>query len=421
MRLWARWAAACVIVLCGCRAAATPPVDARSAEGAATASNRLGFDLYDRLRDEAGGAPDNLIFSPASAEVALAMASAGARGETLDEMAGVLYADRLGEAHASFGNLLRSLNGRDGQDGLTIHLADRLWGQTGLVFRPEFLSIMSDQHSAPLALVDYVRASEAARIAINTWAAEETHDRIHDLPAPGSVSSDMRLVLANAVYFKGAWRFPFETFATADEDFKTASAKTKVRMMRQLGWFDYADVGGAHVIELPYRGGFTMVVVLPDGVEGLASVERRVNGEYEAWIAKMKKREVDLKLPQWKTTSTFELADALEHLGMKRAFGGADFSGMSASPLAIAKVIQKAFVESNERGTEAAAVTAVGFQEEDSDGERTCVRDPRSGIEHDSPPPPPPAVFHADHPFLYFIRDPSTGVVLFIGRETAPR
>jgi serpin B len=419
-----RWAAACVIVLCGRRPAATPPVDARSAEGAATASNRLGFDLCDQLRDEPGGDPDNLIFSPASAEVALAMASAGARGEaldeTLDEMARVLHADRLGEAHASFGNLLRSLNGRDGQDGLTIHLADRLCGQTGLVFRPEFLSIMSDQYSAPLALVDYVRASEAARIAINTWAAEETHDRIQDLLAPGSVSSDTRLVLANAVYFKGAWRFPFETSATADEDFKTASAKTKVRMMRQLGWFDYADVGGARVIELPYRGGFTMVVVLPDDVEGLASVERRVNGEYEAWIAKMKKREVDLKLPQWKTTSTFEVADALEHLGMKRAFGGADFSGMSASPLAIARVVQKVFVESNERGTEA-AVTAVGFQEEDSDGERTCVRDPRSGIEHDSPPPPPPAVFHADHPFLYFIRDPSTGVVLFIGRETAPR
>jgi serpin B len=400
------WACVCALVLASCRPVGSPvgsPVDVASATGAATASNRFGFDLYDELRK----APGNLIFSPASAEVALAMASAGARGETLDDMARVLRVVHLGDAHTSFGNLLDSLNGRDGDSGVTIHLANRLWGQAGTAFRPEFLTVMKDRYRAPLGEVDFARAPAAAGAAINAWAALETHDRIRDIFPPEGPDPATRLVLANAVYFKGAWKLPFDTSATADEDFAAPSAKVKVRMMHQHSWLSYAQVGGAQVVEMPYLGGFTMVVVLPDDPDGLQSIEGRVGGECDAWIAKLHQHEVDLKLPQWKTTSTFDLIPPLTALGMGRAFGrNANFSGMSDAALEIDQVLQKAFVESNEKGTEAAAVTVVMVDEETSG---------------QWPPPIPPAVFHADHPFLYVIRDPATGVVLFIGRELDPR
>ncbi len=400
MNACVRWVCVCGLLVASCRPASSP-VAVANAAGAATATNRFGFNLYDELRNT----PGNLIFSPASAEVALAMASAGARGGTLDEMANALRVVHLDDAHASFGSLLDSLNGRDGDSGVTIHLANRLWGQAGTAFRPAFLAVMSDRYHAPLGEVDFERAPAAAGAAINAWAAHETHDRITDIIEPDGLPTDTRLVLANAVYFKGAWKLPFETSATADEDFATPSAKVKVRMMHQHSWLSHAQVRGAQLVEMPYLGGFTMVVVLPDDAGGLAAIEGRVGDEYDGWIAKLHEREVDLKLPQWKTTSSFDLVPPLEALGMKRAFtDDANFSGMSDLTLKIDQVRQKAFVESNEKGTEAAAVTVVGAVE----------------VSEEEPPPPPPAVFHADHPFLYVIRDPTTGVVLFVGREIDP-
>jgi serpin B len=401
MNPFVRWACVCGLLLASCRPASSP-VAVANAAGAATATNGFGFDLYDELRK----APGNLIFSPASAEVALAMASAGARGETLDEMARVLRVVHLDDAHASFGDLLDSLNRRDGDDGVTIHLANRLWGQAGTAFQSAFLAVMRDRYRAPLGEVEFAHAPQATAAAINAWAAHETHDRITNIIEPAGLPTDTRLVLANAVYFKGAWKLPFETSATADEDFAAPSAKVKVRMMHQHSWLSYAQIRGAQVVEMPYLGGFTMVVVLPDDVDGLAAIEGRVGDEYDGWIAKMRQHEVDLKLPQWKTTSTFDLVPMLEALGMNRAFTDqANFSAMGDASLRIDQVRQKAFVESNEKGTEAAAVTAVSME----------------SVSEEVPPPPPPAVFHADHPFLYVIRDPTTGLVLFIGREIDPR
>jgi serpin B len=388
----------CALALGACHPA-LPAVDARSAKGAATASNRFAFDLYDKLRES----PGNMIFSPVSAEIALAMASAGARGETLDEMARVLHVDQLGDAHASFGNLLRALNGRD-NDEVTVHLADCLWGEKSVSFHPAFLATLRDAYGSPLVEVDFRQAPDAAGAEINAWASKETHGRIRDIFGPGSLSPDTDLVLANAVYFKGAWVRPFAVSATADEDFTSPLAKTKVRMMQQDDWFNYARVGHAQIVELPYKGGFSMVVVLPDEVDGLPSVEGSARSDYEVWIEKLKRHEVDLKLPQWKTMATYGLVPPLRSLGMRHAFDAADFSGIGSGPLVIDQVIQKAFVESNEKGSEAAAVTVI------------------TGVEVSAvyPPPPPPAIFHADHPFLYFIRDPSTGVVLFVGRYVGP-
>jgi serpin B len=396
MARWPARAAVWLLTLAACRPA-TPPVDARSAKGAATASNRFGFDLYDKLRER----PGNMIVSPVSAEIALAMASAGARGETLDEMARVLYVDHLGEAHTSFGNLLRSLNGRDGAEA-TVQIADRLWGEKSRSFHPAFLATLRDEYGSPLVDVDFLHAPDAAAAEIDAWASKETHGRIQGILGPGSLSTNTTLVLANAVYFKGAWKSPFSVSATATADFTSPSGKAKVRMMHQHDWFAYAHAAGVQIVELPYRGGFSMVVILPDDSAGLPGIERRVGADYDAWIGALERTQVDLRLPPWKTTSTYGLVPALESLGLRRTFGAADFSGMADGPLAIGQVVQKAFVESDEKGSEAAAVTTAWMMDEALESA------------------PPVATFHADHPFLYFIRDPATGVVLFVGRYVGP-
>jgi serpin B len=379
---------------------------ASTAADAANASNRFGFDLYGRLPKVDPSQPRgfNLIMSPASAEIALDMAATGARGETLTQMETVLHLRGLADAHAAFGSLLATINGRDGTEGMALHTAKRLWGQEGLPFESSFLCLLSQRYGAPLGRVDFVGATEAARLAINAWAATETHDRIQNVIPPGALTSDYRLVLASAVYFKGRWQAEFEPRATTTGQFATKSGPVEAKMMAQAHWFRYGHVDHEQVLELPYRGGLSMVVVLPDATDGLSGIEGRMRESYDRWLSSLKSAYVDLQLPRWKIESFMDLGAPLSAMGMSRAFSRvADFSGMTTSErLSIGFVIQKAFVETNERGTEAAAVTVIGMAYS-------------SGIV-----PPPSVPFHADHPFLYFIRDPATGLVLFIGRVVDP-
>lgn len=396
----ASWAVGSALLLTGCTQASLPTNDT-GASAAATATNRFGFDLYDRLRRTAG----NLVFSPASAEVALAMASAGARGETLEQMAHVLHMNPATD-HSSFGSLLASLNARDGGDGLSLHVADKLWGQIGVPFQPAFLTILREMYRAPLSQVDFAHATEAARIAINEWAAKETHDRIVDLVPEGALKPSTRVAIGSAVYFKGSWRFAFPGDSRITRDFVTDRGRAPVSMMRQYREFAYAHVDGVGVVELPYGGGLSMLVVLSDAVDGLTEVERRIGGEYDRWVAAASRRIVDLELPEWKVFSAWSLLEPLRDMGMRLAFSQGDFSPMG-DVASLDAVVQKAFVEVNGKGTEAAAATLVAGTPIAAD-----VFDP---------PPPPPAVFHADHPFLYVIRDSATRAILFIGRVVDPR
>ena len=413
---WRRWAlGSCLGAALSwgpCAGAAAPSGESSafaapwgSPAAAVSASNAFGFALYARLR--AGHA--NVICSPLGAATALTMAWAGARGVTQREMAGVLAlrSPHPGAIHRSFAALLRTLDERSGDD-VTLHVTDRLWGQRGLDFRPDYLRLLDQVYGAPLESVDFANATEQARAAINRWAARETHDRVPAILQPGDLASDTRLVLTNAVYLKAAWTVRFSKGRTADGAFTTpAGGKVTVPLMHEDQIVHrYARVRGAQLLELTYQGGLSMVIVLPDQPNGLDAIERRLAASYQAWLNALGDQLVDLALPRWTVRSRLPLTDILAAMGMASAFSvAADFSGTAtARPLFIQKVLQEAFVNVDEEGTEAAAVTAIA---EGTIGEgRSLVR---------------PIPFHADHPFLYLIRDQKTGAVLFIGRVVDPR
>jgi serpin B len=404
---------------CGLGSASSPstdptPIHVVDARAAAAACNRFGFDLY--ARATVGEA--NLALSPLSAAAALAMAAAGARGETLTQMSRVLHVDGLTAAQSAFAALLvaEEPDAGDGREAGAdqspeLAIADRVWVQKDQPYRADFLAVLRDQYRASLGQVDFIGAAEAARVEINGWVTEQTRGRIADLLPPGGVGAYTRIVLTNAVYFKGKWQSPFLPGATHEEKFRTPAGAKPAPMMRQISFFRHAHLDDVQLVELPYMGDrISMIVVLPDGANGLDDAERQIGRGYDRWLAALTVREVNLWLPAWTTRKTLALADLLKAMGMPLAFqsgpSGADFSGMSdQDAFYISAVLQQVFVDSNETGTEAAAATAV------------MMDIPSSGTD---PPPPPPVVFHADHPFLYVIRDRQTGVVLFLGRVVDP-
>jgi len=373
-----------------------------AATTAARASNGFGFDLFARVR-LAGG---NVIFSPASVAIALGMAQAGARGETAAEMAKTLHVDLIADAPGALGGLLAVANGLDGKEGLEVHVADEVWGQQGMAFEQDYLALLQKDFGAPVATVDFAGASGEAAGAINAWAAAKTHDRIPTI-IDHPLNPMTRLVLTNAIYMKGKWQVPFPKAATKTEDFHTPARTVKVPMMTRHDEMAYASVDGVQVVELPYRGGLSMMVALPDAKDGLSAVEAQLARRYEGWRSALKsgRSEVDLKLPRWTMTWSAELTVPLQAMGMARAFAmSADFSGIyRPGGLAIASVLHKAFVEVNEEGTEAAGVTAIGVVL-------------TSAVIRQGPVP----VFHADHPFLYVIRERTTDAVLFMGHVVDP-
>jgi serpin B len=400
-------AAACCFTSCTPRSSSTtvarPPDDPALVSAAARASNQFGFDLYGRLIRSFPPQGRNLVFSPLSAEVALAMTSAGARGETAVQMETVLHIQGVARVHEAFGHLLAAVNDRNGQAGMELHAANRLWGQEGVEFRSSFVRLLDERYGAPLGRVGFLGAPEQALAAINQWVASETRNRIQNLI--DKIDRDTRLVLVNAIYFKGLWSAAFKKEDTTPRDFKTKEGPVQAPLMSRIGKYRYAHADGVQLVELPYRGGLSMVILLPDNDDGLGAVENRLPASYDRWLAALQMKNVDLLLPRWKSVDVdpMELGPLLSELGMPLAFSSAaDFSGIAPGRLKIARVIQKSFIEVTEEGTEATAATAVIMVEVSARG---------GG----------PVTFHADHPFLYLIRDPLTGLVLFMGHVTDPR
>ena len=272
-----------------------------------------------------------------------------------------------------------------------------------------FLKPRRDQYQAALGQVNFQTQTEPARQTINTWVEQQTAGKIADLLPQGTIEPRTKLVLTNAIYFKGNWQEPFEKSATRDLDFAVSgSQKQRVPMMQKTDRFQFARLDGLKVLQLPYTGGqLSMIAVLPDDVDGLAKVEESLSPErWKQWTSSLKNTQVSLRLPRFKTTSEFSLKRALSELGMPLAFMefSADFSGMNGQhDLFISEAIHKAFVDVNEQGTEAAAATAI-------------VIAPASAIIE----PARPEEFHADHPFLFAIVDNRVGSVLFLGRVLDP-
>ncbi|MBD1880445.1 serpin family protein [Coleofasciculus sp. FACHB-T130] len=366
-------------------------------------NSSFALDLYNRLRKQEG----NLFFSPYSISTALAMTYAGAGGQTATEMAKVLHftleQERL---HPTFAALMAELNASE-QQGYQIAVANRLWGQKGYGFSERFLKTTQNDYGGGLQEVDFAGATEQTRRTINNWVAKKTEDKIQDLIAPGTISSKTKLVLTNAIYFKGAWFSPFDRQKTKDEPFYvTPTQQVSVPMMCKTEQYGWADIGSLKVLELPYGQGeeiskeLSMVILLPKQADGLAKMEQQLTPKnLERWLSSLKYEQmVEVWVPKFNLTSEFDLSKVLANMGMPEAFSvQADFSAMTGKKgLFISKVIHKAFVEVNEEGTEAAASTGVGMT-------RGANKE-----------------FRADRPFVFLIRDKQSGSILFLGRVLNP-
>lgn len=378
---------------------------------AVAGSRAFATDAYFQL---ASAGDENLVFSPASIRLALAMTWAGADGATASQMADVLYLDlspdRMHAALNALDALLASRNrveapGPDGEERkVVLTIENALWGQAGYGFLQEFLDTLAINYGAGMHLVDFAADAEAARAAINDWVADRTSDRIPELIPAGVISDLTRLVLTNAVYLDATWARPFDPEATGDGAFTTLDgSEVIVPIMHSNGELGYAAGDGWQSVELPYTGGeLAMLVIVPDAgrFEQVESDLASVLGE----AARGRIANVVLGLPKWEFRTQAGLVSMLEGLGMTDAFDPAvaDFSPMTGDPeLFISDVVHEAFITVDEAGTEAAAATAV-------------IMELRAAL------PGETIELEIDRPFLFALRDVETGEILFMGRVVDP-
>lgn len=379
---------------------AAPPAHAAPDATLVKGSNALGYELF-----RAAGT-GNVALSPASISMALGMTLGGARGQTASQMASVMHLG--GEGADGWGRLAPTLTSRGGE----LAIANRLFAEKTYALEASFVEATAKTWGAPVEAVDFKTQGEAARARINGWVSERTKNRIRDLVPSGGITSDTRLALVNAIYFLADWAEPFDGSSTHDQTFTLAPGKTKnVPMMHKMEHFRSGAAEGARFVELPYKGlKLAMTVIVPDG--DVAELERKLSPETVAKIdAALTEQGTGVSLPRFTIdpASSLSLGDALSALGMKDAFDRdrADFTGIAKPPapadrLYIGRVFHKAFVKVDEKGTEAAAATAVVMA--------------RAGGA-----PQRPFEVTADRPFLFLIRDMETGLVLFMGRVTDPK
>ena len=422
--------------------------DEASTKLATEANNDFGFDLYRQLAQE--NEDQNLFFSPYSVTTALVMALEGTRTETAAEMGTMLRlpneARRVGDdveqvpwetslLHRGLSELSGRFNAQDKKYELAV--ANAMWGEQSYRYLEEFIEAIDKFYgSGGLRMVDFKGNPDGERLRINHWVEDQTNQRIKDLLPEGSIDSLTRLVLANAIYFKGDWKVQFMKEITQPGDFTTADGtKVKTSMMyhafgkharylainangtpfstpkmegfRQRGQPFYPAGDGFLMVELPYVGDeLSMVLIAPQKVDGLPALEDRLTSENLAmWTSALEQRKVNVQMPKFKMETDYQLTNTLPKLGMVRAFDmrRADFSGIDGSrDIYVSEVFHKAFVDVSEEGTEAAAATAleIFFQSE-------------------SPTPFIPS-FNANRPFIFLIRDKLTGSVLFLGRMMVP-
>ena len=382
-------------------------------------------DLYSKFSNQKG----NLFFSPYSISAAIAMTYAGARGNTEAEMAKVLHFSlKQEQIHPAFGQLGLRFKEVQKEGIIKLSVANALWPQQDSKLLPEFLSLIEKYYEGSITPVDYKNNAGAIAGMINKWVEEKTQDKIKNIISPRSLNSDTRLVLVNAIYFKGTWELKFKADQTKDAPFYVSPDKEiQAPTMHQEKHFKYAESESLQILELTYGKGYSidpstrrikmyprdisMIVLLPKETHGIKTLEKQLSAEnLKLWRSQLAGRQVILYLPKFKMTSTFSMAGTLMSMGMVDAFSKikANFSGINGvaggdDGLYINAVMHKAFVDVNEEGTEAAAATAVHFG-------KTGYGDT----------PPPPVIFRADHPFIFLIQENKTGSILFIGRVTDP-
>ncbi|MBU1089376.1 serpin family protein [Patescibacteria group bacterium] len=386
--------------------AISPETSASESEIAAVvdASNQFAFDLYSEYKAEGG----NVFFSPYSISTALAMTFEGARGQTAEEMQTVFhFPENEDERKLGYSGLLGKINAEN--ENYKLSTANALWAQENYKFLDEYFETVEKYYGGGVTNLDFAKETESSRITINNWVEDQTNDKIKDLIPVGGITGSTKLVLTNAIYFKGDWLKQFNEDETRDDDFRMSSGETiEVPMMQQTdeeAKFNFAENEELQILELPYSGEeLSMLILLPKN-DDLDLLENNLTlANLAAWKKDLRKEQVKVFIPKFKFETKYFMAKDLAEMGMPTAFSGAaDFSGMTGErDLFISAVIHQAFVEVNEEGTEAAAATAVVMDEE-------MVAEPESI-----------PIFRADHPFVFLIQEKETGSILFLGRVSDP-
>ena len=370
-------------------------------------NNAFALDIYNALHSESG----NLILSPYSISLALAMTYAGARGETESQIAQVLHFAPQEQLHPAL-NMLdlalqkESIQMDQTQEPLKLKIANAVWAEQTTPFQTDFLDVIAVNYGAGIHLADFINQAESARVTINNWVSGQTEDRINDLLPKDSVGTDTRMVLVNAIYFKADWLTQFDANLTNDMPFylTDGSEVTAKMMQKEMSGVPYMQGQGYQAVELAYAGETAaMDIFIPDA-GNFETFETAFNQEtLNETLNEMQPVSIALGMPKFEFSKDFGVSDALKQLGISDAFDSAraDFSGMTGNKeLYIGNVIHKAFVAVNEEGTEAAAATAV-------------IMEGRSAPRYD-------VLLQIDRPFIFVIRDTVNGQILFIGRVLNP-
>ncbi len=389
------------------------------------ANNSFAVDYYNKLDSNPENVGKNILFSPFSISTAVGMTYEGADGKTAEEMRKVFYFPQDDTVRqSSFAKLFNSMNESASKGNYKLGIANALWNEKNYVFKKSFYDTVDKYYYGKSTPVDFQNAPEEQRLLINKWVEDQTQQKIKELlpkGPPSSITSETRMVLVNAIYFKGDWLTKFKTENTHDLDFFVSEgAKVTVKMMNQTEKFDYFEDSNFQYVELPYKGkDMSMIIILPknemivcENMEQGCNVDPGFFIEYDFNIpsaeelslmkSKMTTTEVNASLPKFKFTAEYKMKKDLKEMGMEEAFSDfANFSKMDAANyVKIGEIYHKAFVEVNEEGTEAAAATAVVMVEK---------------IAMDVP-----IVFNANHPFAFYIQDNKTEEILFLGKVVDP-
>jgi serpin B len=345
--------------------------------------------------------PGNVNISPFSLRSVLAPLAFGARGETRDQIgqAAAFGDDPLG----TIGRQTRSL--AEVKGGVDLKIANALWLGKSTPVEPAFVGAVGKLPGSSVTNLDFADSQSAAK-RINDWADKATRGRISGIVDPQMLNEGTALVLTNAVYLLADWEVPFDEGLTITAPFASPGGPVPTRLMSQHANYRFLDGDGWRAIDLPYKDErLSMIVVLPDPDVPLSRIEKQLDGRWLADLAttieKAPASSAQLLLPRLQFEANYALNDALKALGMRRAFAGdAEFSGIARAPLAVSGIVQKTFLKVNEKGTEAAAVTAATVMV--------------TGVRME------PLTFRVDRPFLFVLRDKPTGTILFIGRVERP-
>lgn len=399
------------------QAPATPtplPSDPVGKANAASSINAFGLDFY--AQTTALGETGNLVFSPTSISLAFGMAFGGSDGETAEELARAFHfppepRGDTGTIHHGFSGLLEHW---DTVDRVELTIANRLYGERSRAFNPDYIELTDSAYRAPMVGVDFHGDPDGSRRTINGWVEEQTRDRIANLLPEGSITDQTGLVLVNAVYFNAGWRQPFWASKTRPQAFHSPGGDVEAQMMRKtFRLYAHAEdpAAGVDLVALPYMDRrMAMVIVRPTALDGLAAVEAGLNEATLArWFESLEDpdahRTVYVEMPKFELSPpAISLQRTLNAMGVHRAFEShlAEFPGIlsDAPSMFIDRAYHQTFIAVDERGTEAAAATAINAVP-------TSV-------------PRDPAQFIVDRPFLFFVRDNHTGAVLFMGRVVDP-